>query len=161
MGRLSMSCPEIEYSILIIGIGSLIRGDDAVGRLAAIRLADLLRFDGILIMDCHQILPEHSELLSRAQHAFFIDASVNVPPGEIVVEGIEPSTNTDAGPHDLDPAGALGWSLRLYGRSPKAVLYAVGPQSMEISEKLTETVEKALEILVFRIVADVKSALNC
>lgn len=155
-----MNCPAIETRILIIGIGSLIRGDDGVGRLAAERLADLLRFSEVTVLSVHQILPEHSEMLSQCEVAFFIDAGVHVPPGEMVVEEIAPSPETDAGPHDLDPAGALGWSLRLFGRAPKAFLYAIGPEKMEISEKLTETVEKAMEKLILRVVEDVRAILK-
>jgi hydrogenase maturation protease len=139
-----MESVEIN-TILVIGFGNQLRGDDGAGRLAACHLTAVLAdCPGVRVCDCHQLVPELAEEIARAGAVVFVDASAVDPPGEVVCREVEPQGRPEAGPHDLTPAGILGWALALYGRCPPAWIYSVGAASFALSDELSEVVAAAL-----------------
>jgi hydrogenase maturation protease len=149
-----------EVRILVIGIGSLIRGDDGAGRLVADRLADSLRLPGVEVMSVHQLTPELAEVISRSGVAVFVDASAVDPPGRLVCREVQPSADIDPGAHICTPPALLAWSRWLYGRFPPAFLFSVGGESFEITEQLTASAQRGAAELQTLIEAYVRSVLD-
>ena len=66
---------------LIIGIGNPLRGDDGLGWDVAGELSSELRRDDVQVLATHQLTPELSDLVSRAELVLFIDATRSEDPG--------------------------------------------------------------------------------
>lgn len=111
---------------LIIGYGNWLRRDDGLG----VWLAELPRPDWTPI-SAHQLLPEHAEVIHRAQRVVFLDAAIGAPVGAVHVEAIVPCEETDhthalgAFTHNATPRLLLGVARDLYGFCPSALLISV------------------------------------
>ncbi len=145
-----------DSRILIIGIGSLIRGDDAAGRVIADRLAESLRMPEVEVMSAHQLTPEMAETIGLSSLAIFVDASAIDPPGKLVCREVKPSESIDPGAHICTPVSLLAWSRWLYGRFPPAFLFSVGGESFDITEELTPTLQQGAAEMQTRIEAYVR-----
>ncbi|MBN1421652.1 MAG: hydrogenase maturation protease, partial [Planctomycetes bacterium] len=70
--------------VLVIGIGSPLRADDAFGWVVAERLeADPP--DGARILTLHAPGPDVCEPIAAARLVIFVDAAIDEPPGEVFV----------------------------------------------------------------------------
>jgi hydrogenase maturation protease len=112
---------------LVIGYGSPIRGDDAIGPWVADRLSEMGLPDDVEVQARHILTAELVEDLHRAQCVVFIDAAADIMPGELRVRPLAP----DAGvmstmAHFHDPRELLAWCEALYGRAPEAWLVTAG-----------------------------------
>jgi hydrogenase maturation protease len=120
--------------VLIIGYGNPLRGDDAMGLVAAERLCGLA---------VHQLTPELAERIAQADAAIFLDADATLPQGEISVKTVEP---TDARlDHHATPAGLLRLAQTVYGAAPKAWLIGMGGENFELREGLSAAAVHAVE----------------
>jgi len=129
-------------SLLIIGYGNPLRGDDAVGFEAAERLGGLA---------LHQLTPELMEPISRAGRVVFIDAKAGGEPGAIEERLLTPASATGAAfTHHATPEALLAGALTLYGRCPPATLITITGDDFEIGRPLSAPVRQALEALLLR-----------
>ena len=119
--------------MLIIGYGNPLRGDDAMGLVAAERLGGLA---------VHQLTPELAEQIAQADTVIFLDADATLPAGEISVKAIEPADATLD--HHATPAGLLRLAQTVYGALPKAWLIGMGGESFELKEGLSEAAAHAV-----------------
>jgi hydrogenase maturation protease len=129
-------------SRLIIGYGSPLRGDDAVGFQAAGRLGG---------MALHQLTPDLMEPISRAESVIFIDARDGGEPGTIEQRGVAPSSTGTPFTHHASPEALLAGALALYGRCPSATLITIAGADFEIGHPLSPPVLQALETLVIQL----------
>lgn len=136
--------------MLIIGYGSPLRGDDAVGLEAAGGLG------GIAV---HQLMPELMEPISRADRVVFIDAGCDGEPGTISERVVEPAVSGTPFTHHVSPEVLLAGARDLYGRCPPAVLLTVTGADFELGNPLSAPVRKALKILLQR--RDLTSDTHC
>jgi hydrogenase maturation protease len=111
--------------VVIIGFGSPIRGDDALGPLVADRLAEELELPQVEVFSRHILTAELAERLQDATLAVFLDASLEGPPGRVVQRELVPDTSClSAMAHALNVGELLAWTRELYGRTPQAVLFS-------------------------------------
>lgn len=135
-------------SILIIGYGNTLRADDAAGCVVAHRLA-ALALPNVTAHICQQLTPELAETVSQCAHVFFVDASVELPAGEVRWQTVEPSENAPAKMgHHITPPRILDWSRKLFGRAPAATVIAIGAQDLSLGEALSPPVTRAVDIVV-------------
>ncbi|HLK62115.1 MAG TPA: hydrogenase maturation protease [Bryobacteraceae bacterium] len=127
---------------LIIGYGNPLRGDDAVGYLAAEQLRALVAGRNVEVLAVHQLTPELAEPISRAARVIFIDAALSGESGRSLVPDARALT------HHCTPEALLALSLRLFGRAPEATLYSIPASSFELGAELTPEVAKSLQSLV-------------
>ena len=125
--------------ILIIGYGNPLRGDDAVGYLAAERL------DGMAVQ---QLTPELIEPISQAASVIFIDAKVGGQPGAIQERTLFPAPVSGSFTHHATPEALLAGARKLYGRCPPAKLITIAGSDFEIGHPLSEPVRLALKTLL-------------
>ena len=130
-------------SLLILGYGNPLRGDDAMGLVAAERLG------GIAAL---QLTPELAERIAQADTVIFLDADATVAPGEISVKAVVPRDGTLD--HQATPGGLLLLVRMVYGAIPKSWLIGMGGEDFGLREGLTAAAERAVE----RAVAFVRSS---
>lgn len=129
--------------ILFIGFGNSLRGDDAAGLYAARELRHL----GFRTVEAAQLTPELAETLSGAAVVAFLDASLELGPGEVrrtILRENVPSLFD----HHFDPSSLLRLTHTVYGRVPKALLLEVGVESCELGEGLTPSVSRGIAAMV-------------
>jgi hydrogenase maturation protease len=144
----------VTGAVLVIGYGNTLRMDDGVGRLAAERLADDPRLDGVRVIGRHQLTPELALDVSQADMVVFIDASSRPPAGSFTVEPMEQTGRQGTGwSHHLDPPNLLGLTGELYGRVPDAFLVTVGVESVLLGDRMSPMVEASLPGLVDAVAA--------
>jgi hydrogenase maturation protease len=160
--------PETEADqppvVLVVGYGNTLRRDDGAGVAAAARLADALppawlNDQRVRVVTCHQLLPDLCEDLAAASHAVFIDAAVDLPPGQVRCQHIAAAAASPAaGLHTLSPRTLLGIAAALYGSAPQASLWSVGAADLDLGEGLSPVVCQSVNHLVSRVIADIHAA---
>lgn len=135
--------------IVVVGYGNALRTDDGVGWHAAQLLAEDSRLDGVEVLQRHQLTPELALDISAATLVVLIDASRDVPAGELSIERVEPAAGAgSSGSHHLTPSMLVSLAHALYGRAAKVFVIGCGVQSIEIGDVLSPSVEAALPRLV-------------
>jgi hydrogenase maturation protease len=126
---------------LIIGYGNPLRGDDAVGLLAAERIPGALAL--------HQLTPELMDPISQAERVIFLDATARGEAGTIhrrkVGQAVSPASTFT---HQAAPEALLAGARLLFGHAPDAWLFTVSGANFELSGDLSAPVAKALDRLV-------------
>jgi hydrogenase maturation protease len=158
---------------LVIGYGNDLRGDDAVGPLAATVVA-AWDMPGVQVLAVHQLMPELAETLVAADLAIFVDARVpaplssdpvsrqrgpgqDAPPfprqdrgpgsaGEEIVEArpIEPAAVDSVIGHTGDPRALLALTKALYGRCPVAWSITVPARNFAFGAGLSPAAQRGL-----------------
>lgn len=167
-----MSRSATERWVLIIGYGNALRGDDGLGPVAAQRLAEHYGQAGVTtlagqetgavrILIDQQLMPELAEPISRASLVVFIDASAEDAPGQIRQVRLEPAADALVrDTHQLGPAHLLTLARLLFGQCPPALLFSVGGNSFDLSDRLTPAVEAALQVLLADVCREVDNHLG-
>ncbi len=134
--------------VLIVGYGNPLRGDDALGLLAAEQLRMLL--PDVEILTCQQLAPEMAATLAECDAAIFLDAAATGSPGTVAVTRLVPQSSSAASlTHHVTPQTLLELAQTLYGHAPRALLVTgVGasfvPQQAENSTGPSQEAEAAL-----------------
>ncbi len=130
--------------LLVIGYGNPLRGDDGAGPEAA-RRVERLGLPGVIVIETHQLLPEHAEVLSNHDRVVFIDAHIDLAREEIDISPVNLADNPQIGSHASDPASLLALAKALYGRAPEATLIALPARDFDLREGLSPLAESAVE----------------
>lgn len=135
---------------LIIGYGSPIRGDDAIGPLVADRLQQQILPDGVRVEARHILTAELAAELAEVEQVIFLDAAVDLPPGELRIQPLAPDTSAlSTMAHFHDPRELLAWCQGLYGRAPEAWLITAGGAAFDYGHfSLSEAAEQAATRMV-------------
>jgi hydrogenase maturation protease len=128
--------------VLIVGIGSTLRSDDAVGR----AVVDAIEHNvlGVEAISTDQILPEHAELISRFDALIVIDASRELPPGDVRIDNVRPLARRTSA-HSTGVPGMLAMCRDLFGHVPATRVVGVGGASFELGESLSPCVARAVD----------------
>ncbi|GEM_PF-3097463 len=120
--------------MLVIGVGSLLRTDDAVGRVVADRL-EALHLDDVEVASVHQLTPELAPSFDRRRLVVIVDAAVDV--SELTVSPIEIDRSGELMTHHLGPAGLLSFAAKLGWRPERAVAVRIPVRDLEIGTELS------------------------
>ena len=140
--------------ILIIGYGNPLRSDDGFGWRAAQKLATLLPESSFEVLVRQQLTPDLAESASHFQLVIFVDAAVDLTPGELRTEKITRlSDNEQSDAHSLShsvtPSTLLSWTGELYGKFPDGYCISVGGENFaegeSMSAKMTAAFAPVLE----------------
>jgi len=135
--------------ILIIGYGNVLRGDDAVGYLAAEELQQHYHGDpAVQVIASHQLTPEMAEDISRSKFVIFLDASSAGEPGKIWQTRVLPKAGPAGFTHQLTPASLLSAAKQLYGHVPEAVCVTLAGWSFKLDSELSRRAKMLLPVLV-------------
>lgn len=147
-------------SVLVIGYGNPLRGDDAIGWHVVQELNKLNWTVPPRLESFHQLGPELAEMVSQAKKAVFIDAATGQRPGQINAQRLVPNAMTAASKpprgggmfsHHLMPAVLLACARDWYGSYPDTTLFSITGESFKLEEVLSPAVQEALPRLVVRI----------
>jgi hydrogenase maturation protease len=140
---------DIVAQILIIGYGNSLRGDDAVGCLAAEELRQHYHDNpNVQVIASHQLTPEMAEDISRCDFVIFLDASSSAEPGKIWQAPVLPKAEPAGFTHQLTPASLLSAAEKLYGRVPEAACITLAGWSFKLDNKLSRRAKMLLPVLV-------------
>ncbi len=134
---------------LVIGYGSRLRRDDAVG-LEVAEQVEARGLPDVRVITAHQLVPELAEALSDARVAVFVDARVaggaeglGVSQGAGRAGGVEvsvvvPAADGGAFAHASSPGGLLALAAAVYGRVPtKCWLVTIAVSDLSLGEGLS------------------------
>jgi hydrogenase maturation protease len=135
---------------LVIGYGSPIRGDDAVGPLAADRLADMALGPGITVLARHILTADLVPDIAAARRVVFIDAAASGRPGEIRRRPLAPNRDAlSSMAHFLDPGELLAWTQALCDQVPEAYLVTMTGADFDYAAyELTATAQECIGRLI-------------
>lgn len=133
--------------VLVIGYGNPLRGDDGVGCVIAEELARHIcdPDSKVQVVACHQLNPELAEPIAETRAVIFIDASVDLKPGEVRVSAVTPDRFSPAAfAHSMKPGALLATASELFGQAPPAKSVGIGAKSFEVGMPLTPAVRRAV-----------------
>lgn len=130
--------PKSAIKPVVIGYGSPLRQDDAMGLRAVELLEQALPPDAAVVIQEHQLTPELAETLQDRPLVIFIDAAANLSPGTIRLESLRPAEN-QAWSHHILPEQLLLLAKQVNGSAPPAFLISGGIEEAGLSQTLTET----------------------
>lgn len=154
-----MTLAQPHISVLVLGIGNLVMGDDGVGVMVAQQLQQGYRFpDNVEIMDGGTLGLDLLPKLENITNLIMIDA---VETGQragtcvrLCGQELPVALETKLSPHQMGLKDLLAVS-ELMGHSPKEmVLIGVQPGSIEMEIGLTAEVGAQLETLVSNVLAE-------
>ena len=137
--------------VLVIGYGNPLRGDDGVGCVIAEELARRISDpeSKVQVVACHQLNPELAEPIAETRAVIFIDASVELKPGEVRVSAVAPDRFSPAAfAHSMKPSALLATASELFGQAPPAKSVGIGVANMDAGMTLTPQVRGAVSIAV-------------
>jgi hydrogenase maturation protease len=151
-----------HISVLVLGIGNLVMGDDGVGVMVAQKLQQRYRFpDNVEIMDGGTLGLDLLPKLENISHLILIDAvetgnkagtCVRLYGNELPI-----ALETKLSPHQMGLKDLLAVS-ELMGHSPQEmVLIGVQPGSIEMEIGLTPEVEAQVDTLVTNVLIELKN----
>ena len=139
------------HSVLVLGYGNSLRGDDGIGIAAAEQLRDTIQSSSVRILACQQLTPELASEISKVDRVIIIDAAKGETPGQITIREIEPSNDSATFTHELQPSTLLACSQELYGKRPTTYLVSVTGYSFDFSDELSDTVTRIMPQVLTRV----------
>ena len=141
-------------SSLIIGYGNELAGDDSLGVLFAAYFANSQERP----LDCQvlclpQLYPELAESISTADAVVFVDAGIELAPGEISFNQLDASnvetecSSTALFGHHLRPQELIAFTRVLYDKNPPAWLCTVGVWSTKVGILTSPFVKAQLPVI--------------
>ncbi len=135
--------------ILVIGFGSTLRGDDALGRVACQRLRTVVDPLRVKIIDQAAPTPELAADVAAASLVIFLDASVKGPAGRPVIQRLHQARHLNAMGHAFDLRAVVDLADRLYGRRPQTYLISCRGQTFDLSDnRLSNEAKAACNLIV-------------
>ena len=131
------------FTLLVIGYGNTLRGDDGVGPRAA-EAVESLHLPDVQALVCQQLSPEHADPIARARVVIFVDAAVDAP-REVQLCKLEPAGTSQLMAHAADPRTMLALARDVFGRAPEAWLLTIPIETLEFSDALSPVAQAGLE----------------
>ena len=111
---------------LVIGYGNPLRGDDAVGHVAAEAIAADPRFAGVTVLTVHQLAPEIADDVASATRLVIVDARDDgSPAGTVHVAEVLAEAGEASLTHHVTAGSVLALAAALYGQAPRATVVTV------------------------------------
>jgi hydrogenase maturation protease len=144
-------------SLLVLGLGNLLLGDDGVGSAAIALLLDRYRPPrDVRVLDGGTLGLSLLPYLDEADAVLLVDAiRADAPPGSLVRldgEQVAPAVATRLSPHQIGVSDLLDGARWLDRYPARLVLLGIVPETMELAVGLSPEVAKSLPDLVERVV---------
>jgi hydrogenase maturation protease len=134
-----------QWSVVVIGYGNELRGDDAIGQLVAGAVAawDL---PGVRALAVHQLTPELAEDLAHADYAIFVDAyRAEAGAANIHLRLVDALPVQSLVWHTGEPHLLLALANAVYNRSPRAWWITVPAMGFDYGAELTCVAQSGLD----------------
>ena len=136
-------------SLLVIGYGNTLRGDDGVGPRVAEAVGEL-NLPGVHTLICPLLTPELADPISRVGKVIFVDAAVDAPK-TVQWRKLEPNESSQIMAHAADPRTMLAIARDVFGHVPEAWWLTIPAVEMGFSEELTPVAQRGLAEAVEKI----------
>jgi hydrogenase maturation protease len=130
-------------TVLVVGYGNELRGDDAAGPRAADRVASW-RLPGVEVRALHQLVPELAEALAAASRAIFLDAHPLSECPAVRVRRIQPTHTGSGFAHTGQPHDLLALSRTAFGRWPDAWWVTIPAADFTLGAPLSPVAERGV-----------------
>jgi hydrogenase maturation protease len=134
--HLAATVKTLRYSILVIGYGNELRGDDGVGQKVA-RTVHKWGLPNVRSLAVHQLTPELAEELVKVDCVIFVDAYPVSAKPEVQVYPLEPSRSVATIGHTSDPQMLLAIAQALYNYHPIAWWVGIPAVNFELSKTVS------------------------
>lgn len=116
-----------KKKVLVIGFGSVLRGDDSFGPIVAEEIEKNYAISSqVEVLIKQTLTPELADDVSKSNLVIFIDASKDGEPGTLIEERIQSDPLARVSMvHFLNPKALLNWTEQLYGKQVEAVILTV------------------------------------
>ncbi|QDV87455.1 hydrogenase maturation protease [Planctomycetes bacterium TBK1r] len=139
----------MKLTALVIGLGNTLRGDDALGPIAAERVRQAVDPQVVRVINRCAPTPDLAFELSEAGRAVFLDASIEGPADRVLVRRLHETNAAEALGHQLSLGRLLSLTRRLYGDVPEAFAITFRGRTFELSDRcLTPEAESAVATMV-------------
>jgi len=139
-------------SVVVIGYGNPLRGDDGAGQRVAVAVATW-GLPHVRALAVHQLTPELVELLAGSRLAIFVDAYPAIEGGAVQIRPVEPAEAPPILEHSHDPRSLLALAKAIHGNCPQSWWVMVPGVRFELSETLSSTsvrgIDAALQQIAF------------
>ncbi|GEM_PF-174508 len=139
-----------QCSFLIIGYGNELRGDDGVGPMVAMTVADW-QLPSVKSLGVQQLTPELAAEIVQADYVIFVDAcgqscapTIQLNPIVIRQESLQSSTAALLS-HTCEPATLVSLTQRLYGRHPQAWLLQIPTEQHDLGMHFSKTAQRGVD----------------
>jgi hydrogenase maturation protease len=139
-----------QQSILVIGYGNELRGDDAIGP-CIVRELERRALPGVRTLTLTQLTPELAADLAESRAAVFVDARIADEEDEVLVTVLSPAGDRAWGTHLSDPAALLAMAQLLYRHAPPAWLVTVAGATFEPGSNLSTHAVRRIDRAVSRV----------
>jgi hydrogenase maturation protease len=156
---LGLQPPAGVAPVLVLAVGNPSRGDDALGPLAAQRLAELA-LPGVEVLTDFQLQVEHALDLLGRHEVIFIDAAAS---GEARFElrPLAPAADLRHTTHSLSPSAVLDAYRRLTGEAPPSSrLLAIRGHAFELGAPPSAAAAANLEAALAALTQFLREALT-
>lgn len=136
--------------LLVVGVGSPLRRDDALGPAVAAALRAGRLPEGVAVRAAHGLTPELAVDLAEVDAVWFVDAAAAPGPERptwtrLGGRGATPGTGPGGrGGHALDPSALLAWTEAWAGRAPEAWLLALPAADLSLGTGLSRRGARSL-----------------
>ena len=135
-------------TVLVIGLGNTLCGDDALGQIASERVRLAVDSEQVKVISQCAPTPELAAEIAESSLVVFLDASADGPADRIRFHRLRQANALEPMAHRLDAVGLLGLSQHLYGRTPEAFALTFRGQSFEFRDRqLSPAAEAACDLL--------------
>ena len=141
----------VEAEFLVIGYGNTLRCDDGVGPRVAEAVGQM-NLPGVRTLACHQLSPEHADLVSRARKVIFVDAAMDEMDG-VKFRLLAPGDTTQLMAHAADPRTLLALARDVFGRAPEAWWLTIPAAELKFGEGLSPGAVAGFQIAIEKIQA--------
>jgi hydrogenase maturation protease len=113
-------------TVLVVGYGNTLRGDDGVGYQVAETVA-AWQLPQVRSIAVHQLLPELAADIAEVEIVVFVDAVVAIDPPtpDIIITPIFAGGDENFSTHIITPQLLLGITQKLYGATPIAYIMTI------------------------------------
>lgn len=137
-----------ELSVLVIGYGNTLRGDDGAGPKVAEEI-ERLNLPNVRALSLGLLAPEIADPVSKAGKVIFVDASAEA--NEVSVSPVAPGESSQVMAHAAEPATILALARDLFGRAPNAWLVAIPACDFSPGENFSQTTARGVKTAVDQI----------
>jgi hydrogenase maturation protease len=131
-------------TVVVIGYGNALRGDDGAGPRVATAVAGW-GLPQVQALAVHQLTPELAETLAAARLALFVDSRLPGHGNDVTVQTLHPAPATASLGHTSDPRQLLALAQALYGRYPPAWLITIPGSNFQPGQALSVETHRATE----------------
>jgi hydrogenase maturation protease len=149
----------MEKSILVLGVGNLLRCDEGAGIHVAREMSGMLLPEAVEVLDGGTLGAELIGVIQGREKVFLVDAmKVNAPPGAVFrvpLEELTPEITHSMSVHGTG-VGELLFCCRNLDPQPEIIIYGIVPELIDCwSVKLTAAVQSRISSTVALILEEI------